>query len=104
MTSLAEQSGVQENTVFLGVWTDWSHGPIAGATLTLTQRNGGFLIAFIALYVTVTGGRFWTIVAFIAHILQSSDTVRDGIYHQRQAILRNTNSSVLGLWKMFRLW
>jgi hypothetical protein len=103
MSSLAVRSGVQENSVFLGVWTDWSHGPIFGATLTLTQRNGGFLIAFIALFVTLAGGRFWTIAAFITHILQSCRTAQDGIYHQRQAILCNSNSSVSALWKLLRL-
>jgi hypothetical protein len=94
---------VQENSVYLGVWTDWSHGSISGATLTLTQRNGGFLIAFIALFVTLTGGRFWAIAAFITHIIHSTQTAQDGIYHQRQAILCNTNSSVSALWKMLRL-
>jgi hypothetical protein len=103
MSSLSVQSGVQENSVFLGVWTDWSHGSISGATLTLTQRNGGFLIAFIALFVTLTGGRFWAIAAFITHILHSTQTAQDGIYQQRQAILCNTNSSASALWKMLRL-
>jgi hypothetical protein len=103
MISKVIQAGVQENTVHTGLWTDWSHGLIAGATLTLTKRDGGLLIAFIALFVTVTGERFWAIVSFIAHIALSREAAQDGIYHQRQAILRNSSSSSSGLWNLLRI-
>ena len=103
MTSEVIQSTVQENTIHIGCWTDWSHGSIAGATLTLTKRHGGLLIAFIALFVTFTGSRFWTIGSFIAHMILSREAPQDGIYHQRQAVLRNASSSSSGLWKLLRI-
>ena len=103
MSSGVNQSAVLENTIHIGLWTDWSHGSIAGATLTLTKRDGGLLIAFVALFVTVTGERFWSIVSFIAHMILSREAPQDGIYHQRQAILRNSSSSSSGLWKLLRI-
>ncbi|KAI0185462.1 hypothetical protein EV127DRAFT_503014 [Xylaria flabelliformis] len=32
----------------LGIWTNWSRGPVFGPTLTLRRRDGGLLIAFTA--------------------------------------------------------
>lgn len=43
--------------VHLGFWTNWSHGQIQGATVTLTRRNGGFLIAFLAIFIGMVGKR-----------------------------------------------
>ncbi|KAJ4295392.1 hypothetical protein N0V90_007404 [Kalmusia sp. IMI 367209] len=103
MNSEAIQATVQENLIHLGSWTDWSRGSITGATITTTQRNGGFLIAFIALFVAVTGTSFWTIVAFVQHQISSSEAAQDAVYHQRQAILRNSDTSAAGLWKLLRL-
>lgn len=43
----------EHESVFLGIWTNWSHGSVAGLTLTTTLQNGGLLIAFLALFVIV---------------------------------------------------
>jgi hypothetical protein len=42
----------EHESVFLGIWTNWSHGSVAGLTLTTTLQNGGLLIAFLALFVS----------------------------------------------------
>ncbi|KAF7505123.1 hypothetical protein GJ744_001263 [Endocarpon pusillum] len=102
MNSAVIQSAVQESDVYVGLWTDWSHGSIAGATLTLTKRDGGLLTAFIAVFVTVIGERFWFIVSFVAHMILSREGAQDGIYHQRQAILHNASPSA-ALWRLFRI-
>lgn len=44
-------------TVHTGVWINWSKGSIPGATLTLTTRNGGIMIAVLALFVQLAGGQ-----------------------------------------------
>ena len=41
--------------------------------------------------------------SFIAHIILSREAPQDGIYHQRQAILRNASSGTSGLWKLLRV-
>ncbi|OJD40710.1 uncharacterized protein BKCO1_1000451 [Diplodia corticola] len=83
--------------IFTGIWTNWSRGPVFGRTLTLPRRNGDLLIAFIALFVTIVGTSFWRILCFALHSLFSTDKTRDGIYHQRQAILRNSANGASGL-------
>lgn len=89
--------------VYLGFWTNWSYGRIGGATLTLTHRQGGFLIAFLALSAVIAGTSFWRVACFMIHYALSSETVRDGIYHQRQAILRNASNGGSGLFSLLRM-
>lgn len=76
-----------------GFWTNWAHGQIHGATLTLSRRNGGILIAFVAIYVAAAGRSFWRIVCLLLHRHLSSSNPQDGLYHQRQAILRNSETA-----------
>ncbi|KAF2690971.1 hypothetical protein K458DRAFT_398912 [Lentithecium fluviatile CBS 122367] len=83
--------------VHLGFWTNWSHGKIQGATVTLSRQSGGLLIAFLALFVSATGTSFWRICCFLTHSIYSKDEPQDGLHHQRQAILRNTASAHQGL-------
>jgi hypothetical protein len=37
--------------VYLGKWTNWSRGPVFGATLTLSREDANLLIAFVAFFV-----------------------------------------------------
>ncbi|OIW32348.1 hypothetical protein CONLIGDRAFT_699027 [Coniochaeta ligniaria NRRL 30616] len=95
------------NGVHLGLWTNWSRGPIFGATLTLTQSNANLLIAFVSFFVTYVGTRFWRIACLVLHFIYSSRAPRDGLYHQRQAILRNASSAEDGLYTVLclgRVW
>ncbi|KAF2654687.1 hypothetical protein K491DRAFT_631528 [Lophiostoma macrostomum CBS 122681] len=86
--------------VYLGFWTNWSFGKVGGATLTLTQRDGGLLIAFIAIFVGGAGKSFWRIACFILHRMLSSPRPEDGIYHQTQAILRNSDTAQDAAWSL----
>ncbi|OCL08920.1 hypothetical protein AOQ84DRAFT_388517 [Glonium stellatum] len=100
-------SGVGSYDVHLGFWTNWSYGKVQGATLTLIRRDGNFLIAFLAIFVAATGQSFWRIGCFIFHRLLSSASPEDGLYHQRQAILRNANSAQDAAWRLLnvhRVW
>lgn len=83
--------------VFLGRWTNWSRGPVFGPTLTMTQENGKYLIAFIAFFVTFVATRFWRICCFFLHRFHSTNHPSAAPYHQRQAILRNSSSAESGL-------
>ncbi|KAF2134171.1 hypothetical protein P153DRAFT_381353 [Dothidotthia symphoricarpi CBS 119687] len=103
MASIPVQVSLQQNPVYLGVWTNWSSGSLTGLTLTVTLQNGGLLIAFLALFVTFTGTCFWTIVSFAVHQIQSQQTPQNAIYHQRQAILRNSGTSAEALWRLLRM-
>lgn len=101
----AMTDGVSEKFVYTGIWINWSHGSIKGATITLSNRDGGFLAAFLAIFVTLVGKSFWRLFCFIVHFLLSARTSQDGLYHQRQTVLRNAASGINGLqWFIQLLW
>lgn len=86
--------------VHLGFWTNWSYGKVNGATLTLTRLNGGLLIAFIAIFIGAAGKSFWRISCFLLHRMLSSSRPQDGIYHQLQAVLRNSDTAQDAAWSL----
>ncbi|KAI1281515.1 hypothetical protein F5Y07DRAFT_386400 [Xylaria sp. FL0933] len=80
------------DSIYLGVWTNWSRGPILGETLTTIKSNGNLLIAFTAFYISFVATRFWTIICVFLHNYYSTQQPRTTVYHQRQVILRNSSS------------
>ncbi|KAI9795054.1 MAG: hypothetical protein M1816_000076 [Peltula sp. TS41687] len=89
--------------IYYGAWTNWSHGRILGATITLSTRSGGLLTAFLAIFVAAAGAALWRILAFIAHQARTSQSPQDGLHHQQQVILRNTGSSGVASWEFLQL-
>ena len=103
---VASNLGVSsEPGVHIGFWTNWSHGRVLGATLTLDQKDGALLIAFVALFVAFVGARLWKIACYALHHYFSDSANRDALYHQRQAVLRNSDTAEAGLlrWSMIIL-
>lgn len=90
-------------TVFVGSWTNWSKGPIAGSTLTLSNRNGAILIAILALFVQLIGGQSWSIICFATHQSRTTRRSKDGLYHQQQTILRNSSSDAKTIWDLTKI-
>lgn len=88
--------------VWHGVWINWSHGPIRGATLTLGEREGGLLIAFIAFFVTLVGAQLFKILNFTFHQIRSRVSPQDGLYHQQQVIFRNSSSAASAAWNFLQ--
>ena len=62
-----------------------------GATLTTTTTGGAILVAFLALFVQYTGSHLWGISSFAIHQVRVSKKSRDALYHQQQAVLRNSS-------------
>ena len=91
-----------EIKVHLGFWINWSYSSIQGATITLTHQHGAFLVAFLAIFVGVVGKSLWRIFCFALHSTLSSSTSQDGLYHQRQVILRNSTNSFDGFMELVR--
>ena len=73
-----------------GPWINWSHGLIGGATITIGDREGGLLTAFIATFVTIVGAELWKIICYISHQVRSKHAPQDGLYHQQQVIFRTS--------------
>lgn len=87
--------------VQLGYWTNWAHGKVHGSTITRTSRDGALLTAAIAVFVTFAGTRFWKLCTFALHLCLSDEKPQDSVYHQRQAVLRNSSDTFSTTW---RLW
>ncbi|KAJ3566505.1 hypothetical protein NPX13_g7103 [Xylaria arbuscula] len=92
-----------ESSVYLGQWTNWSRGPILGATLTTTKSYGNLLIAFVAIFIAFVASRFWRILCLVLHRCYSTSEARDAIHHQRQVVLRNSLNPESGLLNTIRL-
>ena len=90
--------------VYTGAWIDWSHGQALGATLTLSQRDGGLLTSFIAAFVTFVGAQLWRILSFTFHQASASRGPQDGVHHQRQAIFRNVQTPGGAAWAFVEQW
>ncbi|KAJ4355598.1 uncharacterized protein N0V89_003618 [Didymosphaeria variabile] len=88
--------------VYYGSWINWSRGKYNGGTITLTPRNAGILIAFLAIFVSIAGGSLWRIIAFILHQRRVAKDPRDGLHYQQQVILRNAATPGVASWQL--LW
>jgi hypothetical protein len=97
------RSGADYYDIHLGFWTNWSDGKVQGSTLTISRQDGNLLVAFVALFVAASGKSMWRLVCFLLHRYFSSPTAQDGLYHQRQAILQNSETSEDGAWRLLQL-
>jgi hypothetical protein len=66
--------------VYYGVWINWSRGKNDGSTITLTPSGAGFMVAFLAIFVSVAGGSLWRILAFFLHQQRVSKAPSDGLH------------------------
>lgn len=96
-----------DEDIYKGFWINNSFGTIRGATLTIDRQAGGLIIAFLALFIAATTRSFWKIVRFLAHTAGSVSSKQNGIYHQKQAILRNQSlarDAVVDLVRLIYVW
>lgn len=96
--SLSAESGI-----YTGPWINWSRGLVLGSTITLSQRDGSLLTAFLGIFVTVAGTAFWRILSFLIHQHRAKQALTDAIHQQQQAILRNSGSPDAAAWQMTQL-
>lgn len=89
--------------VHTGFWVNWSYGRVHGSTITLSPQSSAYLVAFIALFVRLAGGQLWGVLAFLASVTRSTSDPQDALYHQQQAILRNSSSPAVVTWSMLKL-
>ena len=89
--------------VYVGSWIDYTKGPILGATLTLTYRDGAFMVAFLALFVRMAGSHLCGIFCYITHQWRSNRRSYDVLHHQQQAKLRKSSSVSNALWLWLKI-
>lgn len=98
----AQQQLTSDYDVYTGLWINRARGYVYGATITLSRQSGSFLIAFLALYVGLAGSGCWKIARLLLHRNFSSSASPDGIYLQRQTILRNSDTSLTAAWELLQ--
>lgn len=98
-------SGTAGSSIYTGAWINWSQGSILGATITLSQRNGSLLTAFLGIFVTIAGTACWRILSFFVHQHRAGHDWKDKevLLHQQQVILRNSGNSTGTAWQTIRL-
>lgn len=93
--------------IYQGCWINWSKGSVIGSTLTLSSTNSTLLTNMLALFVTMAGGQFWTVVRFSLHQLRASSQVSDRqaniLFNKQQVVLRNTTSAFMTVQLLFTL-
>ncbi|KAI0453580.1 hypothetical protein F5B21DRAFT_479152 [Xylaria acuta] len=88
---------MDDDSVYLGVWTNWSRGSILGPTLTISREHGNYVIALTAFFIAFIATRFWRICCLVFHRFYSTTGPSDAAHHQRQIILCNSSSPESGL-------
>jgi hypothetical protein len=80
-----------------GFWVNWTKWRVLGSTLTLSNTNSTLLTNLLALFVTMAGSQFWTIVRFSLHQVRASfpDRQSNVLYNKEQVVLRNSTSAAV---------
>lgn len=97
-------NSIDGTAIYVGPWINWSKGRLFGATITMNKSSGNIFIAFMALFIGITGTSLWRIVAFISFNIVSKSTPQDGVYHQRQAVFRNSFREVEVIFKLIKIY
>jgi hypothetical protein len=91
------------STAYMGAWINWPRGPVLGATLTLSISYSAALVAVVAVLVHLSRTFSWMVVCYILHQWRTTSAKGDDLYHQQQATLRNTSSSIGVLWQLYKV-
>jgi hypothetical protein len=96
-------STLTQYPVYTSIWTNWTYGKVMGATLTLGGSDTNLLIAFVAIFLSVTTTRLWAIISFAIYTYLATPDARDALHHQRQALLRNNSGPAGTTWVLVQL-
>ncbi|KAF2111917.1 hypothetical protein BDV96DRAFT_499062 [Lophiotrema nucula] len=100
-------SEVDNQHVKRGFWINKEDGSTLGRTLTTDIQTGTFVIALLAILVTLATSHLWNLVTFATHQLRSKGGSADGLFRQQQALLRATpgpGSLVADWFKLYWQW
>lgn len=83
-----------------GVWKNHATGIF---TLTLSERNAGFLAIALTIWLGWVATQFWNIVKFCVHQIQANGQDQNTFYRQRQTKIRRSGGDVGMAWDSFQL-
>lgn len=97
-------SQTADSIIYTGTWINWSQGRILGSTITLSERNGGLLTAFLATFVATAGVACWAILSYTLHQARAQQERASTIHHQQQATLRNSGTPGAASWQFLQIY
>ncbi|KAI4276395.1 MAG: hypothetical protein L6R38_005678 [Xanthoria sp. 2 TBL-2021] len=97
-------SQTADSFIHTGTWINWSQGRILGSTITLSERNGGLLTAFLATFVATAGVACWAILSYTLHQTRARQDRASTIHHQQQATLRNAGTPSSATWQFLQIY
>lgn len=81
-------------------WTNWNDNRVVGSKITMPKGTAELLNIFLGIFIFFIEAGLWGPISFALFCLnrrlrkRTSSSRRDGLYHQLQAVLRNTASSL----------
>jgi hypothetical protein len=89
--------------VYEGFWTNNAIPGIWGWTWTLKTSTANFLLVALGIFLGFVGNAIWNILAFVLHQCYARQDPGNGVHHEIQLILRNSNKSFNAVWEFIRL-
>lgn len=85
---------ITDNDIYMGLWTNWSHGRVMGAVLTVRSETGAIVTALLAIFVQLTASYLWQLIAACPHHVRQrrNDYLCDALHRQHQVILKNVSA------------
>ena len=86
--------------VFVGLWTDWSNGRVLGASITVSDNYGRYILSGTATFIGIVAGFAWALVVYFLHYIRvrvnhdSDLDDADPLHLQQQVSLRNSQSAL----------
>lgn len=53
--------------LYTGPWINWFRGLVLGSTIVLSERDGGLLTAFLALFISTAGVACQRVLSYALH-------------------------------------
>ena len=100
-------SETDASLIYTGFWSDESLPGVLGSKWTVKQGYANFVVALIAILVSIGVGSAWSLLLFSIHQLRATAAPRDGLFRQQQVLLRslgNPRSISLDSIKLAKAW
>ncbi|KAH7087776.1 hypothetical protein FB567DRAFT_353579 [Paraphoma chrysanthemicola] len=81
-------SEIEDRFVKKGFWINRAHGQVMGQTLTVEARTGTVIVALLTILASIGTAQLWNLFTFLLHQYQADGQDADGLFWQRQALLR----------------
>ncbi|KAI9784416.1 MAG: hypothetical protein M1816_000840 [Peltula sp. TS41687] len=86
-------SSIPSSDVYTGQWTNWSNGGrVLGSTITTKTTTAAAVVAFLALFIQISGSHLWDLFCFFIYHCRSRKKLHEALYSQQQILLRNNPS------------